>query len=158
MYMHIYMNMCIYICSIVEAESSVRKFTADITIVILAVILQYFDYYHCSYWITVVDVTIVFSTMMMIIGPSSRVRKGGKERREVKEEYRIMWGEEERNDDYEGMVQPSQLHVAPCVMEHFQLWNHWSDFRWVSFISILKRFIVDVNFRTKSGFKSGTLM
>ena len=52
---------------------------------------------------------------MMIIAPTSRAHKGGKERREVKGEYGGVWGEEEGNADYAGMVQPSQQHVAPCI-------------------------------------------
>ena len=51
----------------------------------------------------------------MMIAPHSRARKGGKEREEVKGEYKRIWGEEEGNADYGGMVQPSQQHVAPCV-------------------------------------------
>ena len=53
--------------------------------------------------------------MMMIIAPNSRAHKGKKERGDVKEEYEGVCGEEERNADYGGMVQPSQQHVAPCV-------------------------------------------
>jgi len=30
-------------------------------------------------------------------------------------EYGTVWGEEEGNADYGGMVQPSQKHLAPCV-------------------------------------------
>ena len=33
----------------------------------------------------------------------------------MKGEYGRIRGEEERNGDYGGMVQPSQQHVAPCV-------------------------------------------
>ena len=33
----------------------------------------------------------------------------------MKREYGRILGEEERNSDYGGMVQPSQHHVAPCV-------------------------------------------
>ena len=51
----------------------------------------------------------------MIIATNSRARKGGKKRGEVKEEYGGIWGEEEGNADYGGLVQPSQQHVAPCV-------------------------------------------
>ena len=50
---------------------------------------------------------------MMIIAPNSRVRKEGQE--EVKGVYQRIWGEEEENADYGGMVQPIQQHVAPCV-------------------------------------------
>ena len=50
-----------------------------------------------------------------MIAPNSRARKAGKERGEVKREYGGVYGEEEENADYEGMVQPSQQHVAPCV-------------------------------------------
>ena len=45
--------------------------------------------------------------------PNSPARKGGGE--EVQTEYGGTWGEEEENDDYRGMVQPSQQHVVPCV-------------------------------------------
>ena len=54
-------------------------------------------------------------SMMMIIAPNSSAHKGEKERGEVKEEYGGIWGEEDGNADYGGMVQPSQQHVAPCV-------------------------------------------
>ena len=48
--------------------------------------------------------------------PNSRARKGqGDKRGEVKGQYGRIWGEEEGNADYGGMVQPSQQHVAPCV-------------------------------------------
>ena len=43
-----------------------------------------------------------------MIVPNSRARKGGKERGEVKGEYERIWGEEEVNPDYGGMVQLSQ--------------------------------------------------
>ena len=43
----------------------------------------------------------------MMIASNSRARKGGKERGSM-EEF-------EGNGDYDGMVQPSQQHVAPCV-------------------------------------------
>ena len=39
-----------------------------------------------------------------MIAPNSRVRKSGKEREEVKGEYGRIWGEEEGNADYVGMV------------------------------------------------------
>ena len=48
--------------------------------------------------------------------PNSSARKERKEREEVKMEYGGIWGEEEGNADYGGMVQASQQHVAPCVM------------------------------------------
>ena len=51
----------------------------------------------------------------MMITLNSHARKGGKERGEVKEEYGGIWEEEEGKSDYEGMVQPSQQHVTPCV-------------------------------------------
>ena len=41
------------------------------------------------------------------------VREGGEE--EFMGEHGRMWGEEEGNVDYGGMVQPNQEHVAPCV-------------------------------------------
>ena len=50
-----------------------------------------------------------------MIAPTSRARKGEKEREEVKGKYGGIWGEEEGNVDYGGMVQPSQQHVAPYV-------------------------------------------
>ena len=49
---------------------------------------------------------------MMITAPNHRAHKGQKETGELKGEYRGIWGEEEGNADYEGMVQPSQQHVA----------------------------------------------
>ena len=55
------------------------------------------------------------STMMMMIAPNSCARKGEKERGEVKGEYGKIWGQEEGNADFVGMVQLSQQHVAPCV-------------------------------------------
>ena len=48
-----------------------------------------------------------YGGMMMIIAPNSRAHKGKKERAEVKEEYARIWGEEEGNAVYGGMVQPS---------------------------------------------------
>ena len=42
---------------------------------------------------------------MMMIAPDSRARKGDKKRGEVKGEYGRIWGEEEENADYGGMVQ-----------------------------------------------------
>ena len=51
----------------------------------------------------------------MMFSLNSRARKGGKERGEVKGEYGGISGEEQVNADYEGMVQPSQKCVAPCV-------------------------------------------
>ena len=50
--------------------------------------------------------------MVMMIAPNSREHKGEKE---VKGEYGGIWGKEEENADYGGIVQPSQQHVAPCV-------------------------------------------
>ena len=50
-----------------------------------------------------------------MVAPNSRVRKGGKERGEVKGEYGGIEVEEEGNADYGGMVQPSQQYVAPYV-------------------------------------------
>ena len=47
----------------------------------------------------------------MMIASNSRAHKGGKERGEVKEEYGGIWGEEEGDADYEGMVKPNQQHV-----------------------------------------------
>ena len=41
---------------------------------------------------------------MMIIAPNSRAHEGKKERVEVKGEYGGIWGEEEGNADYGGMV------------------------------------------------------
>ena len=52
---------------------------------------------------------------MMIIAPNSRAHKGEKQRGEVKGEYGGIWGEEEGNADYGGVVQPSQQHVSSCV-------------------------------------------
>ena len=51
----------------------------------------------------------------MIIALNSHAHKGKKKRGEVKEKYAGVYGEEEGNADYGGMVQPSQQHVAPCV-------------------------------------------
>ena len=51
----------------------------------------------------------------MIIAPNSHSQKGKKEMRKVKGEYGRFSGEKERNANYDGMVQPSQQHVAPCV-------------------------------------------
>ena len=48
---------------------------------------------------------------MMMIGPNSRAhreKEGG-----GKGEYGGIWGEEEGNDDYGGMVWPSQQDVTP---------------------------------------------
>ena len=53
--------------------------------------------------------------MMMMFAPNSRTRKEGKKKGEVKGEYGRVSGEEEGNADYEGMVQPNQQHVPPCV-------------------------------------------
>ena len=52
---------------------------------------------------------------MMIVAPNSRAHKGEKERGKVKEEY-IEVCVEEGNADYGGMVQPSQQHVALCII------------------------------------------
>ena len=51
----------------------------------------------------------------MMIAPNSRARKAGWEREEVKWEYGGIWGEEEGNVDYGGIVQPSQILVASYV-------------------------------------------
>ena len=40
---------------------------------------------------------------------------GEKESGEVKGEYGGIWGQDEGNADYGGIVQPSQKHVAPCI-------------------------------------------
>ena len=53
--------------------------------------------------------------IMMIIASISRAHKGEQERGEVRGGCRGIWGEEEGNADYWGMVQPSQQHVIPCV-------------------------------------------
>ena len=50
-----------------------------------------------------------------MIAPNSYARKEGKEMEELKGVYGGIWGEEEGNADYRGMVQPSQQRVAPCV-------------------------------------------
>ena len=47
----------------------------------------------------------------MMIAYNSRARKAEKDRREMKGEYGRIRGEEERNADYGGKVQPSQEHV-----------------------------------------------
>ena len=39
-------------------------------------------------------------------------KEGGGKREEVKGEYRGIWGVEEGNADYGGVVQPSQQHVT----------------------------------------------
>ena len=57
----------------------------------------------------------IFVPIIMMIAPNSHARKEGKERGELKGEYGRNWGEEEGNADYEGMVQPSQQHVAPLA-------------------------------------------
>ena len=44
--------------------------------------------------------------VMMMIAPKSRARKEEKERGEVKGENGRIWGEEEGNADYGGMVNP----------------------------------------------------
>ena len=56
----------------------------------------------------------LYSIIIMIV-PNSRTRKGEKKRAKVKGEYEKNWGEVEGNADYKGMVQPSQQHVAPSV-------------------------------------------
>ena len=50
-----------------------------------------------------------------MIAPNSRAPKKGKERGDVKREYRGILGEVEGNAECGGMVQPSQQNVAPCV-------------------------------------------
>ena len=50
-----------------------------------------------------------------MIVSNSRALKRGKESEEVKGVYGKICGEEEGKADYEGIVQPSQQHVAPCV-------------------------------------------
>ena len=59
-----------------------------------------------------------------MIAPNSRARKGEKEREEVNMEYGGIWGEEEGNADYGGMLQPSQQRVAPCVKGVEWGWQH----------------------------------
>ena len=49
---------------------------------------------------------------MMMIARNTHALMGGGERN-----YGKVLGEEEGNDDYGGMVQPSQQHVAPCLKE-----------------------------------------
>ena len=56
-----------------------------------------------------------FPTELMMTATNSCACKGGKERGEVKGEYGKVCGEE--NAEYEGMVQPSKQHFAPCVKE-----------------------------------------
>jgi len=51
-------------------------------------------------------------TLMMMVDPNSRARK----EEEGKKKRRRSMEEDERNADYGGMVQPSQQHVAPCVI------------------------------------------
>ena len=51
--------------------------------------------------------------MMMVI----IAHKGKKERGKMKGEHGGVCGEEEENADYGGMVQPTQQHVAPYVIE-----------------------------------------
>ena len=48
---------------------------------------------------------------MMTIVPNSHARE--EEKSEVKGEYGGIWGEEEGDADYGGMVRPSQQDVAP---------------------------------------------
>ena len=55
--------------------------------------------------------------MMRITAPKYSEHKGKKEKGEVKGEYGGVYGEEERNADYGGMIEPSQQRVAPCVKE-----------------------------------------
>ena len=52
---------------------------------------------------------------MMNIAPNSSALKGRKKRGEVKGKYGRIWGVEEGNANYGGMVQPSQEHVTLCV-------------------------------------------
>ena len=59
----------------------------------------------------------------MMIAPNSRACKEEKERVEIKGEYGRIWREDEGNadyDDYGGMMQSSQQHVAPCAK-----WVEW---------------------------------
>ena len=53
--------------------------------------------------------------MMMLIAPNSRAPKEEKKSGVVKGEYGGIWGEEEGDADYGGMMQPNQKHVAPRV-------------------------------------------
>ena len=50
---------------------------------------------------------------MMMIAPNSPAGKEEKKRGKVKEEYRRIWGEEEGDADYRGMVRPSQQDATP---------------------------------------------